>query len=101
MAGHLVHLQRLFEGRKIGLAVSHGTPVKDYQHDGKVGHTISGTLIPFESIANYIDATFLPVFSFHALEFFSEEEKQANFDKMTTQAQASAQALLVHLERFA
>lgn len=88
-----------FKGRKVGLVVSHGTPTHDYQYDGKVRHTLTETLIPFENIANYIGATFLPIFSFHALEFFSEEEKRNNWHKMATQAEQSAQQLLMHLQR--
>ena len=90
-----------FKGRKIGLAVSHGTPPDDYTHTGKVRHTLAETLTPFENIANYIGAEYLPPFTFHALEFFTEEEKFINQNKMMMQAHQAAQSLLAHLDRFA
>jgi len=90
-----------FKGRKLGLAVSHGTPETDYSYAGKVGHTLTETLIPFENIARYVGAEYLPPFTFHALEFFTEEEKQANHSKMVRQAEQAAADLLVHLEKYA
>lgn len=90
-----------FKGRAIGLAVSHGTPPQDYAHSGKVRHTLAETLVPFENVANYIGAKYLPPFGFHALEFFTEEEKRANQDKMAAQARQAAADLLAHLERVA
>jgi len=90
-----------FKGRKLGLAVSHGTPEADYSCTGKVGHTLTETLIPFENIARYIGAEYLPPFTFHALEFFTEEERQANHGEMVRQAEQAAADLLAHLEKYA
>ena len=70
-------------------------------HTGKVRHTLAETLTPFENIANYIGAEYLPPFTFHALEFFTEEEKFINQNKMMMQAHQAAQNLLAHLDRFA
>ena len=90
-----------FKGRKLGLAVSHGTPPQDYSHTGKIRHTLTETLVPFEIIAHYIGAKYLPPFTFHALEFFTEEEIRANHDKMVAHAEQAAKDLLAHLEKFA
>ena len=84
----------------MGLAVSHGTPPQDYSHTGKTRHTLTETLIPFEIIAHYIGAEYLPPFTFHALEFFTEEEIRANRAEMAARAEQSAQDLLAHLEKF-
>ena len=91
----------VFKGRKLGLAVSHGTPPQDYSHTGKTRHTLAETLVPFEIIAHYIGAEYLPPFTFHALEFFTEEEIRANRAEMTARAEQSAQDLLAHLEKLA
>ena len=90
-----------FKGRKLGLAVSHGTPPQDYSHTGKTRHTLAETLVPFEIIANYIGAEYLPPFTFHALEFFTEEEIRANHDKMVANAEQAAKDLLAHLTQYA
>ena len=90
-----------FNGRKLGLAVSHGTPPQDYSHTGKTRHTLAETLVPFEIIAHYIGAEYLPPFTFYALEFFTEEEIRANHDKMVAHAEQAAKDLLAHLEKFA
>lgn len=90
-----------FKGRKIGLAVSRGTPDEGYQETGKVSHRLNTVLTPFSATANYIGAEYLPVFDFHALEFFSEEEKLANQQIMNERAQQSAQDLLNHLQKWA
>lgn len=89
-----------FKGRKFGLAVSHGTPDADYSHSGKVRHTLAETLVPFENIAHYIGADYLPPFTFHALEYFTEEEKRANHGKMLQQAEQAAADLLAHLKKY-
>ena len=85
----------------MGLAVSHGTPQQDYTHTGKTRHTLAETLVPFEIIAHYIGAEYLPPFTFHALEFFTEEEIRANRDKMVTNAEQAAKDLLAHLTQYA
>ena len=90
-----------FQGRKLGLAVSHGTPPQDYSHTGKTRHTLAETLVPFEIIAHYIGAEYLPPFTFHALEFFTEEEIRANHDKMVAHAEQAAKDLLAHLAQYA
>lgn len=90
-----------FKGRKFGLALSHGTPTAEYAATGKVGHSLTEMLVPFASIARYVGAEYLPPFTSHALEFFTEEEIRANQDKMREQAERSAAALLAHLEQYA
>lgn len=90
-----------FKGRKLGLAVSHGTPDSDYQTAGKVRHTLAEVLAPFKATAHYIGAGYLPPFTRHALEFFDETERQANAHRMKRDAEESAQALLEHLQKWA
>lgn len=58
-------------------------------------------IIPYGIIAHYIGAEYLPPFTFHALEFFTEEEIRANHDKMVAHAEQAAKDLLAHLEKFA
>lgn len=88
-----------FKGRKMGLAVSHGTPKNDYQATGRIQHTLTEVLTPFQSIANYIGAHYLPPFTTQAVD--TTQVLEANFERMMNDAKQSAQALLEHLQQHA
>lgn len=51
-----------FEGKEIMLAVSAGSGEADYQHDGSHHATMEELLKPFETMADYVGARYLPPF---------------------------------------
>lgn len=51
-----------FEGKEFTVAVSTGSPEANYQPDGANKFTIEQVLVPFQSTANYISATWVKPF---------------------------------------
>ena len=49
------------KGRKVGIAVSAGTPANDYQAGGAIGHTVAEALLSFRLAFEYCGADWQPL----------------------------------------
>jgi len=56
------------KGKKIGLAISAGIKEEDYQADGLYEVTIEQLSLPIKVTAQYIGATFAPIFTWYDVE---------------------------------
>ena len=83
------------KGRKVGIAVSAGTPANDYQAGGAIGHTVAEALLSFRLAFEYCGADWQPLFVFHGID------SNAGYDAAARQAVEEGTAhYLRHLERY-
>lgn len=83
------------KGRKVGIAVSAGTPANDYQAGGAIGHTVAEALLSFRLAFEYCGADWQPLFVFHGID------SNASYDAAARQAVEEGTAHYVrHLERY-
>ena len=83
------------KGRKVGIAVSAGTPANDYQAGGAIGHTVAEALLSFRLAFEYCGADWQPLFVFHGID------SNAGYDAAARQAVEEGTARYVrHLERY-
>nr|WP_271753212.1 NAD(P)H-dependent oxidoreductase [Cohnella sp. JJ-181] len=55
-------------GKEIGVAFSYGAPEDAYQPTGSNRFTLEEILVPFQALANYISAVYLPHFAQNTLD---------------------------------
>lgn len=82
------------QDKKIGLAVSAGTPAEDYAKDGAIGHSINEVLLPFKCTVQYVRANWQPPFVFHDIDSHAGRD-----DAALKRVEQSADDYLAHLER--
>ena len=68
-------LARQLATKELGVVVVAGVKESQYQAGGREKRTLSEVLSPYESLANYFNMTYLPIFSVHQFAYMSESEK--------------------------
>lgn len=81
------------QDKKIGVAVSAGTPVEDYRKEGAIGHTLPELLLPLECTVRYVNGSWQPPFIFYGID------SNAGYDEAALKhVEQSADDYLAHLE---
>lgn len=66
---------RRMSKKELGVVVVAGVKAEHYQSGGREKRTLSELLSTYETIANYFNMTFLPIFSVHQFGYMSELNK--------------------------
>ena len=84
-----------FKGKKVGLAVSMGSPAESYTPAGNQGYLVEEILRPFELLANHVEADYQPIFKFHSTE--NDPDATEDFQEAV---EHSAESYMMHLSMY-
>ena len=86
---------KAFQMKKLGIAVSLGAPAQNYTRDGDVGYTVTEVLRAFELVANYVGASYQPLFAFHTIDSY-----ESYSEEVLRLVDEGTQAYLAHLNKY-
>ena len=84
-----------FKDKKVGLAVSMGSPAESYTPAGNQGYLVEEILRPFELLANHVEADYQPIFKFHSTE--NDPDATEDFQEAVDH---SAESYMMHLSMY-